>query len=628
MTDRHFSYDTSWGTRIGNDGTRFRLWAPDVKSVELAIGRGEDNASMDYLPMERLEEGWWTVTTDQVAVGGGYGFRVNGEQVVPDPAARAQMRDVHGLSRLVDPKAYEWRTADWKGRPWHETVFYELHTGTFTPEGTFDGIIGKLDYLVKTGITAIELMPIAQFGGSRGWGYDGVYLYAPHPVYGGPEGLKRLVDAAHERGLMVFLDVVYNHFGPDGNYITSYAPSFFHEEMHTAWGAAIAYDKAPVRNFMIENALFWLEEYRLDGLRLDAIDSIEDMTDEPLVRELAAAVRQRVTDRHVHLTTEDARNIVWHIERKENGEPLLVSGEWNDDFHHCAHVVATKESEGYYQDYARNGVRLMAKSLATGFVFQGEYSKHRDKEVGYPSDHLPPTAFVNFIQNHDQIGNRAFGDRLTDVAPRRLVEMLQAILLLSPQIPLMFMGEEYGEHNPFCFFTDFQGELGDAVREGRRAEFKHFAAFHNPRNRELIPDPNSESTFLQCKVDWNLLNRPTYRRHSQFVSELLKIRREKIMPLLKDAPGGAGRCHLSNDTDAFSVSWTLAGGAVLQLFANLDDEPWSLPSGIAADEVRRGELVFEHEDGVCESLIKGVLPGPSVAFRLSKTLQIGDSSHE
>ena len=236
-----------------------------------------------------------------------------------------------------------WKTPAWKGRPWEETVFYELHTGTFTPEGTFDAIVEKLDYLQDPGITAIELLPVAQFAGKHGWGYDGVLLYCPHETYGGVDGLKRLVDAAHERGLMVFLDVVYNHFGPDGNYINSYAPEFFHEEIHTPWGAAIAYDETPVRDFMIENALYWLEEYRIDGLRLDAIDSITDTTDTPLVKELAARVRETFPDRHVHITTEDDRNIVWHIERDDKGEPKLVSGEWNDDFHHCAHVLATHE---------------------------------------------------------------------------------------------------------------------------------------------------------------------------------------------------------------------------------------------------------------------------------------------
>ncbi|SKA30500.1 malto-oligosyltrehalose trehalohydrolase [Consotaella salsifontis] len=619
-----FSCETSWGPRIGETGTLFRLWAPGAQSIELAIGKAD---GPDFLAMERDEAGWWRVETDRVAIGGGYGFRVNGDMVVPDPAARAQIDGVHGLSRLVDPKAYRWKTADWKGRPWEETVFYELHTGTFTPEGTFEAIIEKLDYLKEVGITAVELLPVAEFSGRRGWGYDGVYLYAPHEVYGGVEGLKRLVDAAHERGLMVFLDVVYNHFGPDGNYLGVYAPEFFHPEIHTAWGAAIAYDKKPVRDFMIENALYWLEEFRIDGLRLDAIDSIEDTTDEPLIRELASAVRTRITDRHVHLTSEDARNITWHIERNKDCSPKYVSGEWNDDFHHTAHAIATKESEGYYQDYSRSAVKQMARALAEGFVYQGDHSRHRDKDVGFPSAHLPPTAFVNFLQNHDQIGNRAFGERLTDLASRRLVAVLQSILLLSPQIPLMFMGEEYGETNPFCFFTDFHGELGEIVREGRRSEFKHFAAFRNPENRKLIPDPNDEETFLQCKMDWTAARgRPTYRRRLDLVERLLTLRRERIVPLLKGMGGHAGRYHVDESTDAFAVSWRLAGDNVLRLFANLDDEPWNVPQAVTAGAAAAGEVLFEHEAGAAESLATGVLPGPSVVFRFAPNLQIGKDS--
>ncbi|MEF2070525.1 malto-oligosyltrehalose trehalohydrolase [Consotaella aegiceratis] len=618
-----FSCETSWGTLLGDNGTRFRLWAPGAKSIELAVA---GQSGLDFLAMIRNDGGWWQTTTDAVAVGGGYGFRVNGDLVVPDPAARAQIGDVHGLSKLVDPKAYRWKSGDWAGRPWEDAVFYELHTGTFTPEGTFEAIIGKLDYLKKTGITAIELMPVAQFSGKRGWGYDCVCLYCPHEVYGGVEGLKRLVDAAHERGLMVFLDVVYNHFGPDGNYIGSYTPEFFHNEVHTAWGAAIAYDEKPVRDFMIENALFWLEEYRIDGLRLDAIDSIEDVTDEPLVRELAAAVRERITGRHVHLTSEDARNITWHVERDDDGRPRYVSGEWNDDFHHTAHAIATKESEGYYQDYSRGAVRQMARALAEGFVYQGQHSPHRDKDVGFPSSHLPPTAFVNFIQNHDQIGNRAFGERLTDLASRRIVAVLQSILLLAPQIPLMFMGEEYGETNPFCFFTDFHGELGDLVREGRRAEFKHFAAFHSPESRKLIPDPNDPETYNQCKIDWTTHGRSTYRRRLDLVTRLLTIRRERIVPLLKGVGGSIGSYHVDNDTDAFAVTWHLADHATLHLFANLDDEPWSVPHDVTPQDLHEGEVLFDHEPGAADSLAKGELPGPSVVFRLARNTKTETSA--
>ncbi|MEH6717639.1 MAG: malto-oligosyltrehalose trehalohydrolase [Aurantimonas endophytica] len=608
-----YSFETSWGTSRQGDATRFRLWAPSAGQIELAV---DAETGPDFVTMDKVGGGWWEVTSDRVAVGGGYGFRINGDQVVPDPAARAQMGDVHSLSRLVEPTDYQWSSSDWRGRPWEEAVFYELHTGAFTPDGTFEAIIEKLDYLKELGITAIELMPVAQFAGRRGWGYDGVLLYCPHEVYGGAEGLKRLVDAAHQRGLMVFLDVVYNHFGPDGNYIGAYAPEFFHEEIHTPWGAAIAYDETPVRQFMIDNALFWLEEYQIDGLRLDAIDSIKDTTDTPLVKELAATVRERFPDRHVHLTTEDDRNITWHVERGEAGEPRLISGEWNDDFHHCAHVIATHEAEGYYADYGRHSVEQMAKCLATGFVYQGEYSGHRERNVGEPSGHLPPTAFVNFIQNHDQIGNRAFGDRLTDLGSRRTVECLQAILLLSPQIPLMFMGEEFGDPDPFCFFTDFHGELGDLVREGRRAEFGKFSAFRDEEARKLIPDPNAETTFRDSRLDWSIKDRPTYRRRLELTRRLLATRQRVIVPLLSGIEPHSGKWTASQDSRAFVVSWKLGSGQILHLFANLDDEPWAIPEGVAKADLTCGDLVHAYPRGADEELQGGVLPGPSVVFRL------------
>ena len=621
----HFAFETSWGPRAVKGGTEFRLWAPSAPQLELAIG-DEAGKPSDFLPMDKDDGGWWRIETDRVKPGGSYGFRLESGLIVPDPAARQQFGDVHSLSVLVDPMAYQWKSAGWKGRPWEETVFYELHTGTFSEPGDFEGIIERLDYLRETGITAIELLPVAQFGGRRGWGYDGVLLYCAHEAYGGQAALKRLVDAAHERGLMVFLDVVYNHFGPDGNFIGAYAPEFFHQEIHTPWGAAIAYDEQPVRDFMIDNALFWIEEYQIDGLRLDAIDSIKDTTDTPLVKELAERVRAAHPDRHVHLTTEDDRNITWHIER-ENGQPTHVSAEWNDDFHHTAHVLATHEEEGYYADYSRRSVEQMAKALATGFVYQGQHSAHRGRDVGTSSAHLPPTAFVNFLQNHDQIGNRAFGDRLTDLSSRRVVECLQAILFLSPQIPLMFMGEEYGDTHPFCFFTDFDGELGAAVREGRRSEFKKFAAFHDEDARALIPDPNAETTFDASKLDWSMVGRPTYRRRLEMVKQLLDKRQRLVVPLLKDPlPGHCGEYHVSDDTRAFVVAWHLKEGTTLHLFANLDDEPWAIPSDVVTGDLTCGDLLHAYPKGSDEMLRTGVLPGPSVVFRLESQKLIAGKS--
>jgi len=611
---RTHSFETSWGASYSTEGTRFRLWSPGAETVELVSG---PNRGSRLTPMQKDEGGWWEIRTDATRLGSAYGFRIDGGDPVPDPAARAQMDDVHGLSKLVDPCAYQWRATDWKGRPWHEVVLYELHVGTVTPEGTFDGVIDKLDHLRKTGITAIEIMPVAQFGGRRGWGYDGVLLYCPHAAYGGVEGLKCLVDAAHEKGIMVFLDVVYNHFGPDGNYIPSYLPEFFHADLRTPWGAAIAYDEEPVRRFMIENALYWLTEFQMDGLRLDAINTIQDTTDVPLVRELAARVRELVTDRHVHLTTEDDRNITWHLERGHDGSIPLVSGEWNDDFHHAAHVIATNEQEGYYQDFEIDTAQQMARALATGFVFQGQYSSYRGREAGDRSGHLPPTAFVQFIQNHDQIGNRAFGERLRSLSSARAYDCMQAILLLSPQIPLMFQGDEFGDANSFCFLTDFFGELAEAVSKGRKEEFRGFSAFEDERAAEVFPDPNTEETFLASKLDWSQLSRPIQRRRLQVTTELLRRRHDVLMPLLGGAKGDSGSAIA--DGRAFAVRWELQKGTIYYLLANLDDKNWRIGDDRLSAEIEQAEVVYANHAVALEEVRDRTVPAWTAAFLLARS---------
>jgi maltooligosyltrehalose trehalohydrolase len=601
----------TWGTEmIGSGAARFRLWAPAQKAVGLlAHGRGE---TQSMLPGE---DGWFEIETDLIKPGEGYSFVLADNVRVPDPAARAQLGDVNGPSRLVDPDAYEWRLPYWKGLPWHETVVYELHAGTFSMHGTFDGIRARLDHLTSVGVTAIELMPVAQFAGNRGWGYDGALLYAPHSVYGGQEQLKRLVDAAHERGLMVFLDVVYNHFGPEGNYLRHYAPEFFHPERKTPWGGAIAFEKLPVRRYFIDNALYWIGEYLIDGLRFDAVDHIQDQAGTHLLEELAIEVRQRFPGRHIHLATEDDRNMVRHIERDASGAVVLYDGEWNDDFHHAAHVVATGEEEGYYSDYVSERLKKLARALSEGFIFQGEVSKFRNNRPrGEPSAHLPAPAFVHFLQNHDQIGNRALGERLTDLVPPRVVEALTAILLLSPQIPLLFMGEEWGERTPFAFFCDFHGELATAVREGRRREFSHWSSFKNEQNRELIPDPNALSTFLDSKLEWNAAESEEGEARLAFVSRLLAIRRQEIMPRLARMPGGAGSVDMLA-AGLVVISWKLGDGSTLRLFANLVDRASTVPTSITLDEASR--LLFESATGADDLLNTGALPEWSVVFRLT-----------
>jgi malto-oligosyltrehalose trehalohydrolase len=610
---KRFAFERTWGAEPTQNGSaRFRLWAPGQHRLSLfAESTGSE------VPMLARGDGWFEVETDAVRTGDAYSFLLPTGQRVPDPAAREQIGDVHGPSRRIDPRVYDWRTAAWRGRPWEEAVIYELHTGTFTPDGTFGGVMSKLDYLVDLGVTALELMPVAQFSGNRGWGYDGVLLYAPHTAYGGARALKALVDAAHERGLMILLDVVYNHFGPDGNYIGSYAPEFFHPERHTPWGAGIAYDRRPVRDFIVDNALYWLEEFRFDGLRLDAIDQIEDPSKPSIVEEIAAKVRSRITDRHVHLTTEDDRNITHLHEREADGRPKLYTAEWNDDFHHAAHVLATNDRDGYYADYADDAVVKLVRSLTEGFIYQGEPSPYRDHaKRGVPSAHLPATAFVDFLQNHDQIGNRAFGERLTVLASEPAIEALSAILLLAPHTPLLFMGEEWGETRPFCYFTEFHGELGRAVREGRRNEFARWSMFANPANREKIPDPNAPGTFESSRPDWQCLTEARHHATVEYTKRLLDLRRRLIAPSLVGLKGGSGQV-IAQDGAAFVVAWRLGDTSRLTLAANLSDQPRRLPDEgrghLAA--IPASSLIHE-TPAAAGSLKDGPLPPWSAIFFL------------
>ncbi|MGI8724584.1 MAG: malto-oligosyltrehalose trehalohydrolase [Methyloceanibacter sp.] len=593
-----FAHRLPFGAEILEDGVRFRLRAPAQKSVGLVVG---DTGAI--LPMPDAGGGWFELTTNAVKPGAGYGFALADGTVVPDPAARAQIGDVHGLSRLVDPRAYDWQAHTWKGRPWTEAVIYELHTGTFSQSGDFEGVAADLDRLVDIGVTAIEIMPVAQFSGNRGWGYDGVLLFAPHVAYGGPEGLKRLVDTAHAKGLMVLLDVVYNHFGPDGNYLHLYAPDFFHPERHTPWGSAIAFERKPVRDFFLHNVLYWLEEYRFDGLRFDAVDQIEDQTEEPILAEMAREVRARFPDRRIHLTCEDDHNSTRLLEFDKRNRPLLFTAEWNDDWHHAMHALLTGEDEGYYQDFADAPVERIANMLARGFSYQGEASPYRDgTERGEPSGHLPPTAFINFVQNHDQIGNRAVGDRITTLSPPEAVEAALALLLLSPQIPLLYMGEEYGETRPFFFFTDFHGELADAVRKGRRAEFRKVKTFTEAFERNLIPDPNSLETFTRSR----LAPDGAAAKRAGLIKALLTARRAHIVPELAHIGGYAGSVE-ALDGSAFTVRWRTAAGSLV-VSANLGSEDATLPAG-------GGTLIAEHPHGAARALETGSLPPWSVVCR-------------
>lgn len=598
-----------FGAETGFEGTRFGLWAPQAEAVDLLLEQPEDTPDGSPVPgkvttlgMEPTGGGWFSCMVPDATEGIYYRFRPHGPKnplglAVPDPASRFQPFGVHALSEVIDPDRYSWGDGAWVGRPWEETILYELHVGAFTPEGTYLGVMERLDHLVDLGVTAIELMPVAAGPGRRGWGYDGVCPFAPFAPYGRPEELKQLVDTAHQRGLMVFMDVVYNHFGPEGNYLHLYAESFFDESRHTPWGAALNFDREGsrvVRDFFIHNALYWLEEFHIDGLRLDAVHTIADDSHPHILEELAEAVhRGPATNRHVHLVLENDANEARFLRRGEDNRPVLHTAQWNDDIHHCVHALLTGEDQGYYADYAEDAGPLLARCLSEGFAWQGEPSGHRGgARRGEPSAHLPPTAFVNFIQNHDQIGNRAFGERLDDLIGGRAVEAAQSLLLLAPPIPLLFMGEEWGAENPFLYFTDVGADLADAVREGRRGEFKSFPEFASPEARERIPDPLAEDTFARSLLRWRDLEAERHAKRLDAVRDLLALRQRDIVPRLGGMTGGTATAAWSGESHVLSARWTLGDGSTLAVLANLgphDRTGLSRPVGRVLHESCRGD---------------------------------------
>ncbi|HWA39355.1 MAG TPA: malto-oligosyltrehalose trehalohydrolase [Burkholderiales bacterium] len=544
---------------LAGGGVRFRLWAPAAARVEVVIDGTR-------LPMKASGDGWFEREERAARAGTLYRYCIDDEVLVPDPASRFQPQDCEGPSEVIDPAAFPWKDG-WKGRPWSEAVVYELHVGTFSPRGDYRGVAEKLPHLASLGVTAIELMPLSDFAGRRNWGYDGVLPYAPDSAYGRPEDLKALVQTAHDRGLMVLLDVVYNHFGPKGNFLGRYAPQFFTARHRTPWGAAINFDGEGsrwVREYFIQNALYWLGEYRLDGLRFDAVHAIIDQSPRHVLDELAFTVR-KAFQRPIHLVLENDLNQARYM------GPAKYTAQWNDDSHHGYHVLATGEDDGYYVAYADAPAKHLARSLAEGFAYQGEVSPFTGEKRGEPSTHVPPSAFVDFLQNHDQVGNRAFGERLLSLSDEKVLRALTAILLLAPSPPMLFMGEEWGCTQPFLFFCDFDGELGEAVRDGRRAEFARFAAFRDPAARARIPDPIAEPTFRRSALDWSAAQAPAGKAWVAFYAELLALRRAHIWPLRP----GPGRHRMAGER-AFHVDWPLQGGGTLRLAANLGERPEKL----------------------------------------------------
>jgi maltooligosyltrehalose trehalohydrolase len=581
-----------YGPQIVDNGVSFNVWAPSAKTVELMeVGQPPRRMSCD-------DDGWHQAFSPTAHPGSRYQFRINGELVVPDPASYFQPDDVSEPSEVINVAAV--CDADpYLGRPWAEVVIYELHVGTFSEEGTYVGVEKRLDYLRELGITAIELMPLNDVPGRYNWGYDGVLLNAPNARYGRPEDLKRFIRAAHHRDMMVYLDVVYNHFGPQLNYLHSYAENFFTDRHSTGWGPAVnleGEDGAFVREFLISNALMWLRDYGFDGLRLDAAHALKDDSATHFLVELAQTVRSQLPGRHVHLMLENEANQPHLLERTE-GQAKLYDAQWDDDFHNALHVLLTGESEGYYGAFADKPLEHLARSLTEGFAYQGEVFPPHNKPRGQPSGHLPPEATIFFAQNHDQVGNRALGERMAKLIGREKLNQVMVMLLLSPHIPMLFMGEESAAQTPFLFFADWKGEAANLTREGRRKEFAHFEAFSSPELREMIPDPCAEATFMASKLDWNVLDHsPICREFRVLTQQLLRIRRDKVVPLIQNGVVSAKAELLgaSEVKGGIDVQWQTGRGEVLQIITNFSAHALPRPPLITGETLWGTEHTSGH----------------------------------
>ena len=577
MTDR-YHHRLPFGAELQPDGqTRFRVWAPSTKTLDLRL-------PSRTLPMTAEPGGWFALEAD-APPGTPYSFLTDSGLAVPDPASRMQADDVHDSSVVTDPAHYIWRNVDWRGRPWNEAVIYECHTGIM---GGFSGVEARLPELAALGMTVIELMPLSAFPGARNWGYDGVLPYAPDRCFGTPDDLKSLVDTAHGMGLMVMLDVVYNHFGPDGAYLNAYAKPFFRDDISTPWGASIDFRRPEVRAYFENNAVYWLNEFRFDGLRFDAVHAISE---EDFLVGMAHTIRGATPGRHVHLVLEHENNRVALL--RDSPDSPLFDAQWADDLHHCLHVLLTRESEGYYQDF-QDATTLLARCLGEGFAYQGEFAPHLDRDRGEPSAGLPTTAFVVCLQNHDQIGNRAMGERLTVLADQAALQAATALLLLSPFIPMLFMGEEWASKTPFLFFTSHNDDLARLVDEGRRREFKSFAAFQDEARRALIPAPNAQSTFDASIPEM------TDPAHADWIAALLRLRAEHVIPGLTGCES-LGAEVLQDG--AVRAAWRLGTGKMLTIVLNLGDH--------ALNSATAGTVLYE-----TGGVTRATLPPASIAVLL------------
>ncbi|MDD2739064.1 MAG: malto-oligosyltrehalose trehalohydrolase [Methylomonas lenta] len=589
----------------------FRLWAPNAHSVELCL---LSQASESHYPMQPDSDGWWLLQLADAKIGILYRYRINQQHHVPDPASRYQPADVHGYSQLLNPDSWVWTDNEWRGRPWQEAVIYELHVGSFTPAGSFNGVIEKLDYLSALGITAIQLMPIADFPGQRNWGYDGVLPFAPDSQYGAPDDLKRLVQTAHAKGMMVFLDVVYNHFGPEGNYLHLYAEAFFSKKHRTPWGKGFNFDGKHshwVRQFFIHNARYWLEEFHLDGLRLDAVQAIIDSSQPHFLVELANQVREQLGDeRQIHLILENDSNTASYLNRDTNGKPTQYTAQWNDDIHHALHVLLTSESWGYYQDFTQHPLQHLSRCLTSGFAYQGEISSYRNAPRGEPSAQLSPLAFISFLQNHDQIGNRALAERIHNLAPAAAIRAATALLLLAPFPTMLFMGQEWGCRQPFGFFCDFEAHLAKRVNQARRREFADMPGFETTKTRRTIADPAALSSFQMSILDWQASDHEEESDWLSFHRKLLRLRQQAIIPRL---PGMVLTNSLAKQIGslALQVDWQMGDGSRLTALLNLGE----VAVDISTDKPA-GQLLYATLNGLDSQNFANSLPAWSVIWLL------------
>lgn len=586
-------------------GVLFRLFAPAVNQVRLALNESA-NAAGDLLLMRNGGDGWHQLVVEGAGPGTRYRFVLPDGKRVPDPASRFAPQGVHGPSEVVDLTAFQWSDAQWGGPPWAEAVLYELHIGGFTTEGTFRAAIGRLDHLKQLGVTGVELMCVCAFAGQRSWGYDGVQIYAPDATYGRPEDLMAFVDAAHARGIMVILDLVYNHFGPEGNYIPSYFPQIFSSKHKTAWGAALNFDGPhcrEVREFIVQNALYWIKEFHIDGLRLDASHAMIDTGPRHILNELAERVRVAATGRHIHLILENEQAI-WRLLKPDAAGQPLYAAQWNHAIDHALGLAMYGECRP--DDEARqHETHELARALAEGFFSGGDASCA--PEASAP---VAPAAFVSFIQTHDLIGNRVLGERIAKLATPEAVRAIAAIYLLLPQIPMLFMGEEWAATTPFPFFSDYGGELAEAVRRGRVEQMKR-TSHVDEQTLNRMPDPEAESTFLSVKLRWEDLGEPDHAAQVDWYRRILEARRRLILPLLNGLPENCGSYQVRGPGH-LECRWSTGDGRQLRLAANL----CARPAGGFASEDKNEVIWLEGTQLEPDTLEPGTLGAWTVRWSL------------